>query len=352
MLECLDLPRNHIENHANQSLFGFENLEDKREIFLRNLKAKNGAYKRYAKAPLRYGGGKSLAVGLILENLPQDLNRVISPFLGGGSVEIACAYELGLEVRAFDIFDILVNFYQVALSKPNALYDALLELEPTRENYANIKEELKLYWNERHKDFSKNYSEIAPHTMPKKPKITLDSLTLARDFFFNFNLSYGPGFLGWMSKIYENKTRYVKALEKLKGFGTHQNAKNLSVECASFESVFEAYPNDFFYLDPPYFLEGDSQMFRGIYPMRNFPIHHNSFNHALLADLLRNHKGKFILSYNDCRFVREAYSDYKILEPKWQYTMGQGETRIGKNRIERGDNDNIKNSHELLIIKE
>ncbi|EDP6894091.1 DNA adenine methylase, partial [Campylobacter lari] len=46
------------------------------------------------------------------------------------------------------------------------------------------------------------------------------------------------------------------------------------------------------------------------------------------------------------------YKDFKILEPKWQYTMGQGETRVGKNRINRGDDTNIKKSHELLIIKE
>ncbi len=45
--------------------------------------------------------------------------------------------------------------------------------------------------------------------------IELNFLTLARDYYFNFNLSYGPGFLGWMSKIYEDKNRYLKALEKL-----------------------------------------------------------------------------------------------------------------------------------------
>ena len=93
-------------------------------------------------------------------------------------------------------------------------------------------------------------------------------------------------------------------------------------------------------------------MFRGIYPQRNFPIHHNGFNHELLAKLLKAHEGKFILSYNDCGWVRDTYKEFKNLEPKWQYTMGQGETRIGKNRIERGDDNNIKQSHELLIIKD
>lgn len=317
-----------------------DTFADKRACFLDSLKGKSLTYKRYTKSPLRYGGGKSLAVGLILEHFPSDIKRLVSPFMGGGSVEIASALELDLEVKAFDVFDILVNFWQVLIADSEKLYGELLRLEPTKETYAEIKEELKAYWNERHKD-SQNTAQIK-----------LDSLTLARDYYFNFNLSYGPGFLGWLSKIYEDKSRYLKALQKLRDLGQDFRLQNLSVECQSFEKVFEAYPNDFFYCDPPYFLEGDSKMFRGIYPMRNFPIHHNDFNHALLAQCLKNHKGKFILSYNDCEFVREAYKDFRILEPKWQYTMGQGETRIGKNRVERGDNDNVKQSHELLIIKE
>lgn len=266
-------------------------------------------------------------MGIILEHFPDNLKRLISPFIGGGSVEIAVSLELDIEVLGFDIFDILVNFWQVVLNDNKRLYQELLKLNPDKNTYKTIKEELKNHWED---------------------KLKLDNLTLARDYFFNFNLSYGPGFLGWMSSNYENKDKYLKMLEKIKNF----DAKNLTVECFSFEKVFEKYPRDFFYCDPPYFLEGDSKMFKGIYPMRNFPIHHNNFNHELLAECLKNHRGKFILSYNDCEFVRQTYKDFKILEPKWQYTMGQGETRIGKNRVMRGDTDNTKQSHELLIIKE
>lgn len=304
---------------------------NKKVLFLDSLKGKNLDYKRYTKSPLRYGGGKSLAVGLIISHFPNDIKRVISPFIGGGSVEVASALELDLEVKAFDIFDILVNFWQVLITNSQNLYNELCKIEPNKETYARIKEELKKHY---------------------KNEAKLDELTLARDYYFNFNLSYGPGFLGWMSGIYEDKTRYTNMLEKLRNFGSQSGVRNLQVECASFESAFERYPNDFFYCDPPYFLTGDSKMFKGIYPMRNFPIHHNGFKHELLRDLLHAHKGKFVLSYNDCEWVRNAYKDFTILEPKWQYTMGQGETRIGKNRIERGDTDNIKQSHELLIIKE
>lgn len=60
----------------------------KKETFLHHLKGKSLVYKRYTKSPLRYGGRKSLAVGLILEQIPSDIKRLISPFIGGGSVEV------------------------------------------------------------------------------------------------------------------------------------------------------------------------------------------------------------------------------------------------------------------------
>ena len=48
-------------------------------------------------------------------------------------------------------------------------------------------------------------------------------------------------------------------------------------------------------------------MFKGIYPQRNFPIHHNNFPHNMLKELLTQHKGGFLLSYNDCPTIREYY---------------------------------------------
>ena len=42
-------------------------------------------YKRICLSPLRYPGGKSKAVGLILENLPHlNEKKIVSPFFGGG----------------------------------------------------------------------------------------------------------------------------------------------------------------------------------------------------------------------------------------------------------------------------
>ncbi len=306
------------------------NRGQEKKIFLESLKTKNG-YKRYTKSPLRYGGGKSLAVGKIIEYLPDNLSRVVSPFIGGASVEIALARELNIEVIGYDIFELLVNYWNFQVKNSQALYESLRNLKNTKEEYENKKNILKSIWNKNEGLLKNNYTE----------------LELATYYYFNHNLSYGPGFLGWMSSIYTDEKKYNAMLEKVRTF----NVPKLKVYNESFEKSLPKHNTDFLYLDPPYFLEGDSKMFRGIYPMRNFPVHHNGFDHNLLANLLKNHKGGFILSYNDCDWIRNAYKDFKIIEVAWQYTMGQGETRIGKNRLERDyDNKNIKSSHELLII--
>jgi hypothetical protein len=43
------------------------------------------------------------------------------------------------------------------------------------------------------------------------------------------------------------------------------------------------------------------------------------------------------------------YTGYTFVYPEWQYTYGQGEKRIGKNR-EKKEADNVKESHEIIII--
>ncbi len=302
----------------------------KKSLFLKKIKTQNG-YKRYTESPLRYGGGKSLAVGNILEYFPENINKVVSPFIGGGSVEIALAKELKIDVIAYDIFDLLVNYWNVQITKPNELYENLNKFNNTKDEYENVKNILKSIWNKKDGLICNNYNK----------------LDLATYYYFNHNLSYGPGFLGWMSSIYTNEKKYKSMLDKVKKF----DVPNLKVYNESFDKSLPKHYNDFLYLDPPYYLDGDSKMFKGIYPMRNFPIHHNGFSHKLLSELLKKHQGGFILSYNDCTWIREAYKDFKVIEVVWQYTMGQGETRIGKNRLERNyDNDNIKSSHELLII--
>lgn len=323
--------RMHPPNPAGQQalpLAGAQSLSP-RAAFLARLRSKGRyPYRRYAGLPLRYAGGKSLAVGYIVELLPETVTQLVSPFFGGGSVEIACAKELGISVRGYDIFDILTNYWQVQLRQPERLAARISQWSPTKADYKAVKQRLKAHW-----------LNTEPINEP---------LELAAHYWFNHNLSYGPGFLGWMSKIYEDSRRYTRLLEKVSTF----RCANLAVAQGSFEQIIPEHRAEFLYCDPPYYLDGDSRMFRGIYPQRNFPVHHRGFDHATLRDLLYRHEAGFILSYNDCQTIREWYAPFRILEVEWQYTLGQGETRIGKNRIENGTKHHVKRSHELLIVKD
>ena len=300
----------------------------RKKAFLAKLASPSGKikYKRYTGAPIRYAGGKSLAVGLVIEHIPDNIRRVVSPFLGGGSVEVAIAKELGLPVIGYDIFDILMNYWDVQLNNPKVLYERLLKFEPTRKGFKEAKDRLKKHWKKEEK---------------------LGKFDLAAYYYFNHNTSYGPHFLGWPSSVYLQRGRYQKMLEKVRNF----RADTLQVECASFEDIMSKHKNDFLYCDPPYYLDGDSKTFVGMYPHRNFPIHHNGFKHEKLRDFLMEHKGGFVLSYNDCSKIREWYKGFDMITPSWQYTFSQGDTRIGENRKRDNNGSYVKKSHELLIWK-
>ena len=302
-----------------------DTAECKKLTFLRLLRGNKNKYKRYTGSPLRYAGGKSWAVGYIVEQIPPTIQRLVSPFVGGASVEIAVAKEIGIPVIAYDIFDILVNYWQIQITKPQEMYEILKQLKPNHQTYAQVKQELREHWI---------------------GKTKLEPVTLAAYYYFNHNLSYGPGFLGWLSSVYAKQDVYDRMIQKVRDF----KVDKFWVECADFSEVIRGHKNDFLYCDPPYYIGEDSTLFKGLYPQRNFPIHHNSFKHELLRDLLHSHQGGFILSYNDSPTIREWYKDFEIIELPVHYTMGQGEKRIGENRSKK-QVSHIKKTVELLIIK-
>jgi DNA adenine methylase len=141
--------------------------------------------------------------------LPNNIKRLVSPFFGGGSLEIAVAKELEIPVIGFDIFDILVNYWKFQINYPHLLYKELKKLKPDKKTYQWIKEKLKKHW---------------------KGEEKLQPLQLAVYYYFNHNLSYGPGFLGWMSSVYAREDVYQKMIERVRDF----NVKNIIVRMRIF----------------------------------------------------------------------------------------------------------------------
>jgi DNA adenine methylase len=291
------------------------------------------------KTPLRYAGGKSRAIKHI-SHLAKNEKTIVSPFFGGGSLEIFWASQ-HKKIIGYDIFDVLVNFWDVLLNKNDELVHELNKITPTIEEYKRIKEELMKTPNTQNM-----LSEWKTDTYRRTDIVEIDNVKLAAYYYFNHNCSYGPGYLGWGSSIYLNDVKWQGMIDKIRKF----KVPYMEVKRDSFENVLINHNQDFIYLDPPYYTEMDSdnKMHAAIYPMKNIPVHHDGFNHELLRDLLKNHKGKFVLSYNNCETIRNYYSEFDQSFPSWNYSMGNGETRIGKNRKEMGIT-NSKESHEILI---
>ena len=295
------------------------------------------------KTPIRYAGGKTRAIKHIIPYFPTDLTNVISPFMGGGSLEVYLT-NLNINVHGFDIFKPLVTFWDEMINDNENFVNFLRTIEPTAENYKVVKDKL-VNWEYTQEMLKGWKTDFYVRENP----ITLTSVEIASYYYFNHNTSYGPGYLGWPSSVYLTQTKWNKMIDDISKF----DGSKLRVSQSDFSDVIIGHPNDFIYLDPPYFMgkDSDNKMHAAIYPMKNIPVHHEGFNHELLRDLLHSHSGKFIMSYNNCETIREYYKDFRLEYPTWNYSMGNGETRIGENRTREGI-VNHKESHEILIIKE
>lgn len=311
---------------------------------------KTQKYKRVLSSPLRYAGGKSLAVGHILEHLPKLKERkIISPFMGGGSFELFMA-QAGYEVVCYDIFGMLCNFWKVVfdLKTRKEFIKHLETFDITRDEFELNRHILLHFWN-KIKPPSLVYNSRDKIALTETQQTLLDHNVVLQSvyYYYNMTLSYGPMFLGWPSSNELKPEKFRRKLEKLYALDT----RSITISCAPFEEVIDLHVDDFLFLDPPYYLGTDSKMFKGMYPNCNFAIHHKNFNHALLRDKLYAHRGGFLLTYNDCPTLREWYKDFIQVFPEWQYTFGQGETRVGKNRESTQEEvKHIKSSHEMFII--
>ena len=132
------------------------------------------------KTPIRYAGGKSRAIKHITPYVV-NVNKIVSPFLGGGSLEVHWA-SLGKEVVGYDLFDVLVNFWNVLLNNKEELVEKLKEITPTSEEYSRIKEILMKWDNtqEMLKDWKTDHYK-------RDEVINLDNITAAAYYYFNHN---------------------------------------------------------------------------------------------------------------------------------------------------------------------
>jgi DNA adenine methylase len=253
------------------------------------------------KTPLRYPGGKSRAVKHILPHIPESVERVCSPFFGGGSVELAIAAR-GTEVRGYDKMKQLVWFWMALCEGNKKLADAVGDL---REEYTI-----------RNGDTVTGCSKGSFHQY--RQDLMTDSFMFsyeraAKYYIINRASFSGATFSGGWSERASYARFTESSVQRLRDF----EAKNFRVDYADFEDAMDYHPKAFLYLDPPYMLKGSQNSLYGV--DGNL---HNSFDHERLHSLLTKRNG-WVMSYNDCDKIREMYKDYEIIEASWSYGMNK-----------------------------
>jgi len=245
------------------------------------------------KSPLRYPGGKTRAIKELIQYFPPGLDRIASPFIGGGSLEIELAYR-GSKVFGYDIFQPLTAFWNILLKDPKGLAEKVRQYYPlTNSKFYSLQKD---YW-----------------------KIKDKEERAAIFFVLNRSSFSGTTLSGGMSP---NHPRFTpSAIERLADF----KVDNLSVQNMDFHQSMAKHKDDFLYLDPPYAINGDT-----LYGENGDT--HKGFDHEGLAEILRKREG-WILSYNDCPKVRQWYKGFRSIIPEWSYGMG-----------------NSKKSNEILIL--
>ena len=249
-------------------------------------------------SPLRYPGGKSRGAPHISKKVWARCNgQLLSPFVGGGSVELNLASQFDTDVVAYDSFGPLVDFWQCSLSDPRVLADRV---------------ESWLY--PKTLEGKDSFYDIQKMSTSSK----LDSA--ARFFALNRSSHNGTTESGGCStwqyaegdRVPPGYPRFtLSSIDRLRRF----RCPNLSVEQADFKDSLSRHKDLFAYLDPPYM----GNISQSLYGTRGST--HKGFDHDALYEILRKRAG-WILSYDNSKGVKKMYSNFTVETPEWAYGMG------------------------------
>lgn len=238
-------------------------------------------------------GGKNFLKKRIIDEFPKEYNKYVEVF--GGAAWILFYKEEKKEEIYNDYNSELVNLFKIVKYHEQELQRELKYILNSRQLFNEMKE--------------KNINGMT-------------DIQRAARFFVLIKLSYGANINSFRCRAL-NTSKAVDYISKV-----HVRLKNVLIENKDFENLIKLYDreNTLFYCDPPYF--GTEKYYQ---------VQFAEQDHNRLFNILDNIKGKFILSYNDCNYIRELYKNYNIIEVK----------RMSNLKLKYSDKEDYKE----LIIK-
>ena len=250
-------------------------------------------------------GGKKALRDLIYLRMPPQYDRYIEVFGGGGWVLFGKPPDKCMEVYN-DFNSNLANLFYCVRERPMALIKELSFLPlNSRDEFVTLRKFLTM--EEFKSEHLSEELEIATHFL-KEPeaaeirdilmeRAALGDVKRAAAFYKIISCSYGSGCTSYGCQPFDIRKTFTIIWE------ANRRLKDTVIENKDFEALICQYdrPNAFFYCDPPYYeTEG------------HYEVVFRKEDHVRLRDTLKGIQGKFMVSYNDCEYIRELYRDFQI----------------------------------------
>lgn len=219
-------------------------------------------------------GGKSRLRNQIISLIPTDCSRYIEVCGGAGWVLFGKEKVKGQMEVFNDVDGDLINLYK-----------------QIKYNCSELQVEID--WLQSRELFNQYRYEI-------ENQIKLSDLQRAARYLYIIKCSFGSN-----RNSFATDTKSIcSIIDELPTY--KERLKSVIIENRDFENLIKTYDRSgaVFYIDPPY-VESER------YYNRNY-CNFNKKDHLRLNQVLNNIKGRFILSYNDCEFIRNLYKDYYI----------------------------------------
>lgn len=245
------------------------------------------------KSPLRYPGGKSRAIDYLYQYLPDDFTEYREPMVGGGSMFIYLKQKNpSLKIWINDLNPELYLFWKIAQSN---LVNLVNEIKKCKENY---------------QDGKQLFRELTT--------VNIESLTdlerATRFFILNRITFSGTVESGGFSQGAFEKRFTDSSLERLELL--EQILKDVTITNLDFEDVIKEKSNNvFLFLDPPYYHNAKSKLYG---KKGNL---HSEFNHEKFIKIVKKCQHKWLITYDNCEFIKDNFAEYYFQEWELQYGM-------------------------------
>ena len=254
------------------------------------------------KSPLRYPGGKSRAIKLISDFIP-EFKEFREPFIGGGS-----------------LFIYLKQLYPQRKFWINDLYTPLYNFWEMSQNNLDEVIERVLQWKECYPEGFKLYNYL------ENNYIKFDSIKKASAFFISNRITFsgathsgGYSEQAFMKRFTDSSIERLRVLKKIL---TKTKITNLD-----YEKVVRMPSKDvFIFLDPPYFSTKKSALYG-----ENGNLH-KIFDHDRFAEVMKTCKHKWLITYDDSKYIKKIFSFAKNIKT-WDLTYGMRNVIPSSNQI-------------------